>query len=74
MGAELLLNTNMVMGQEKKMELIQGADTCLGKYQRRWTEITIENTILRAISWRQDENKIQCYICCSRAYLPQNCV
>ena len=46
MGAELLPKTNMVMGQEKKMELIQGADTCLGKYQR-WTEISTGKKTLR---------------------------
>lgn len=42
MGAELRPKTNMVMGQEEKIEPIQGADTHLGKYQRRQTEISIE--------------------------------
>lgn len=41
MGAELLPKTNTVMGEEKKMESIQGADTGLDKYQRRCTEIAM---------------------------------
>lgn len=45
--AELLPKTNMVMGQERKMEPIQGADTCLGKDERRWKEISTGKKTLR---------------------------
>lgn len=46
-GAELLPNTNMVMGQEEKMEPIQGSDTHLDKYQRRQMEISTGKKTLR---------------------------